>query len=259
VGSGGVTALTNGNYLVTSPHWNKDEGAASWGNGSTGTSGTVSAANSLIGSNQSQGSEEGDWVGNGGVTTLANGNYLVLSYLWDRGTGAVTWGNGAFGTDGVVSSANSLVGTYPSAEGGGYSVTALSNGNYLVDVPSWEDNAGAVTFGDGMTGVSGTISAANSLVGNDAGDETSSESQVAALPNGNYVVVSMLTLETGASATRGVAITWCDGTIGTVGTVPTSNTTSSTPSPRSGSRRRSSGLSIRSRISPSPTLRRATW
>ncbi len=229
VGFGGVTALTNGNYVVTSPHWNKDEGAASWGNGSTGTSGTVSAANSLIGSNQSRGSEEGDWVGNGGVTTLANGNYLILSYLWDRGTGAVTWGNGAFGTDGVVSSANSLVGTYPNAEGGGYSVTALSNGNYLVDVPSWEDNAGAVTFGDGMTGVSGTISAANSLVGNDAGDETSSESQVAALPNGNYVVVSMLTLETGASATRGAAITWCDGTTGTVGTIPTSNTFSDIP------------------------------
>ena len=118
VGSGAVTALTSGNYLVTSPHWNNDEGAASWGNGSTGTRGTVSAANSLIGSNQSRASEEGDWVGNGGVTTLANGNYLVLSYLWDRGIGAVTWGNGAFGTDGVVSSANSLVGTYPNARGG---------------------------------------------------------------------------------------------------------------------------------------------
>ncbi len=229
VGSGGVTALTNGNYVVTSPHWDKDEGAATWGNGSTGASGTVSAANSLIGSNQSQGSEEGDWVGNGGVTALANGNYLVLSYLWDRGTGAVTWANGASGTKGVVSSANSLVGTYPDAEGGGYSVTTLSNGNYLIDVPSWEGNAGAVTFGDAMTGVSGTISASNSLVGNDAGDETSSEYQVAALPNGNYAVVSVLMVETGASATRGAAITWCNGTTGTVGTVPTSNTFSEIP------------------------------
>jgi hypothetical protein len=233
VGSGGVTALSNGNYVVTSPHWNDDEGAATWGNGSTGTSGTVSAANSLVGSNQSQASEEGDWVGNGGVITLANGNYLVLSYLWDHYIGAVTWGNGALGTDGVVSAANSLVGTYPTQAGGGYSVTALSNGNYLVDVPSWENNAGAVTFGDGMTGVSGTISAANSLVGNDGGDETSSESQVAALANGNYVVVSTLTLDTAGSSTPqpGAAVTWCDGTTGTVGTVPTSNTFSDIPPP----------------------------
>ena len=48
---GVVTPLTNGNYVVGSPYWNGRRGAATWGNGSTGMSGTVSAANSLVGSN----------------------------------------------------------------------------------------------------------------------------------------------------------------------------------------------------------------
>ena len=54
VGYGGVTALTNGNYVVASFSWNNgaatDAGAATWGSGTTGVSGVVSAANSLVGS-----------------------------------------------------------------------------------------------------------------------------------------------------------------------------------------------------------------
>ena len=52
-----ATVLSNGNYVIQSPSWNGDP-AATWGNGSTGISGTVSAANSLVGSNP------GDQVGN---------------------------------------------------------------------------------------------------------------------------------------------------------------------------------------------------
>jgi hypothetical protein len=43
VGLGGVTALSNGNYVVSSPQWNNNEGAATWGNGSGGPTETVSA------------------------------------------------------------------------------------------------------------------------------------------------------------------------------------------------------------------------
>ena len=54
VGYGGVTALTNGNYVVRSPHWWNGSvyfaGAVTWGNGAGGTTGVVSAANSLVGS-----------------------------------------------------------------------------------------------------------------------------------------------------------------------------------------------------------------
>ena len=53
VGFSGVTALTNGNYVVSSREWDNgavgDAGAATWGNGTTGISGEVSAANSLVG------------------------------------------------------------------------------------------------------------------------------------------------------------------------------------------------------------------
>ena len=48
--------LNNGNYVVASPSWddpltgNTDAGAVTWCNGSIGTSGTISAINSLIGS-----------------------------------------------------------------------------------------------------------------------------------------------------------------------------------------------------------------
>ena len=51
----GVTPLSNGNYVVESPYWNGNRGAATWGNGSTGISGTISAANSLVGSNPGDG------------------------------------------------------------------------------------------------------------------------------------------------------------------------------------------------------------
>src|SRR6202022_4354353 len=94
VGGYGITALTNGNYVVKSPNWNSATGAVTWGNGATGVTGTISAANSLVGSSA------GDYVG-GGITALTNGNYVVDSSYWNSNTGAVTWGNGATGVTGV--------------------------------------------------------------------------------------------------------------------------------------------------------------
>ncbi len=87
-----------------------------WGSGTTGVSGAVSSANSLVGSTAN------DQVGNGGVTALTNGNYVVSSPIWDNGAvtnaGAVTWGSGTTGMSGVVSSANSLVGSTASDQVG---------------------------------------------------------------------------------------------------------------------------------------------
>ena len=49
------------------------------------------------------------------MTVLANGNYVVASADWDNGAavnaGAATWGSGTTGVSGVVSAANSLVGS----------------------------------------------------------------------------------------------------------------------------------------------------
>ncbi|HEX2828325.1 MAG TPA: filamentous hemagglutinin N-terminal domain-containing protein [Burkholderiales bacterium] len=220
VGSGGVTALSNGNYVVASPLWDaavQNVGAATWGNGTTGITGAVSAANSLTGNVLN------DEVGLGGVTALTNGNYVVTSPNWNSGMGAATLRNGAAADPGIVSPANSLVGSTP-ADGLGMTVTALTNGNYVVTNPAWDNggnaDVGASTWGNGASGVTGAISASNSLVGSAAGDSVG-DGGVTALPNGNYVVLSA-SWRNGAVANAG-AVTWGNGSTGTTGSVTASN------------------------------------
>jgi hypothetical protein len=209
VGSPGVTPLTNGNYVVQSLLWNESRGAATWGDGSTGVSGIVSEANSLVGSNPR------DQVGQYGVTPLNNGNYVVESPNWNGNSGAVTWGDGSTGGRGTLSEANSLVGN-PGDQVGSHGAVPLSNGNYVIESPHWDDNRGAVTWADGATGVNGTPSDANSLVGSDPGDQVG-QYNVIPLGNGNYVVQSPAW-----SGGRG-AITWGDGSMGVRGTVSDAN------------------------------------
>ena len=196
VGSGGVTVLSNGNYVVGSISWDNgaatDAGAATFGSGSTGISGVVSPSNSLVGSSAN------DRVSNFGITALSNGNYVVRSVNWDNGAatnaGAATFGSGTTGISGVVLPTNSLVGStandFVSANG----ISALSNGNYVVRSPEWNNgaatNAGAATFGLGTTGISGVVSPTNSLVGSSAIDLVSNAG-ITALSNGNYVVISV--------------------------------------------------------------------
>ena len=49
-------------------------------------------------------------------------------------------------------------------------------------------NAGAVTFGSGITGITGAVSTSNSLYGTTANDGTEGGSiKLTALANGNYV------------------------------------------------------------------------
>src|SRR5262249_45672805 len=90
---------------------------------------------------------------------------------------------------GTVSDANSLVGSNPGDGVGGFGVTRLSNGNYLVRSANWNGNRGAVTWGDGGTGGRGTVSEANSLAGSNPGDRVG-DSDITRLSNGNYVVSS---------------------------------------------------------------------
>jgi hypothetical protein len=211
----GVCALSNGNYVVASPYWDNrdatDAGAVTWGNGTQGVIGAVSPNNSLVGNSTN------DAVGSRGVCALATGNYVVASPSWTSiydenigvwyGLGAVTWGNGTLGVTGVVSDANSLVGTHAYDQVGSDGVCALANGNYVVASPVWTPSydaanytwigLGAVTWGDGNQGVAGEVSAANSLVGSTANDlqgpfdnnQGVYLSAVAAQPDGNYLVV----------------------------------------------------------------------
>jgi hypothetical protein len=227
VGDYGITALSNGNYVVRSPYWNSSAGAVTWGNGNTGITGSVSAANSLIGA------ASGDSVGGGDaadVTALSNSNYLVVSPHWNNNSGAVTWGSGSTGITGPVSTLNSLygatvgdsVGNDPSSPG---AITPLVNGNYVVRSPAWNNGVsnssfGAVTWGNGTTGTTGPVSASNSLIGTTAYDNVGSS--VTALSNGNYVVVSQF-WNNGVAGSNFGAATWGNGSTGIIGPVSASN------------------------------------
>ncbi|MFD2717124.1 hypothetical protein ACFST9_00255 [Hymenobacter monticola] len=260
VGSGGITVLANGNFVVRSPDWNNGAaaraGAVTWGSGTRGVSGVVSAANSLVGATTddqvgnstpvNQFADDyhynyDDVVLNKEVTALPNGHYVVSSPYWHNGAaanaGAVTWGNGNTGIRGVVSAANSLVGTHPNDQVGNNSpdnntsdyvdntsVRVLTNGHYVVSSPNWRNRAapqaGAVTWGNGATGVRGAVSAANSLVGSHPGDQVGLG--VTELPNGNYVVSSPQ-WKNRAAATAVGAVTWSSGQTGATGVVSAAN------------------------------------
>jgi hypothetical protein len=227
----GVTALTNGNYVVISNRWDTggllQVGAVTFGNGTTGVTGTVSAANSLVGTRAS------DLVGSSGVTALTNGNYVVISPVWAiagaSAVGAVTLGNGTTGITGTISSANSLIGSTSQDRVGNGGVTALTNGNYVISTPEWDApgtvNVGAVTLGNGTTGVTGTVSAANSLVGSTAadfvGDVGGSGASIIPLTNGNFVVGSS-NWDAPGVANAG-AVTFGNGVTGVTGPVSAAN------------------------------------
>jgi hypothetical protein len=228
---GNATALSNGNYVLTSQFWDNgalaDVGAATFASGTTGISGPVSPSNSLIGSTPD------DEVGSEGIVPLTNGNYVVLSSKWDNGgvqdVGAVTFCSVATGLSGVVSAANSLIGSGAGDNVGKFPVTPLFNGNYVVCNPLWSNGAvqqvGAATFASGTTGITGTISAANSLIGSTAGDRVG-ELGVAALTNGNYVVSSPEWTNNGLQGVG--ACTFGNGTSGIHGLVSAANSLTGT-------------------------------
>ena len=231
VGSQGIRALTNGNYVVTSPRWSNGSvagvGAITWASGEFGLTGDASLANSLIGSTA------GDGVGAGNVVPLANGNYVVNSPFWNNDAamqaGAVTWANGMTGLIGVVSPTNSLVGTSANDQVGYNFATALANGNYVVASPGWSNGAmasvGAVTLGNGQSGTIGPVSPSNSLIGSIAGDSLGSgfdnSNGFRAYPNSTYVVASPH-FHNGSTVDAG-AVTLLRGTGGNIGIVSPGN------------------------------------
>lgn len=225
VGSGGIVKLSNGNYVIRSNSWDNglitNAGATTWVNGTTGLTGLVSAANSLIGTSAN------DQVG--GVHALTNGNYVVTATSWDMGgvvdVGAVVWGDGTFGTVGAITSINSLHGSVANDGVGSSGITVLSNGNYVVNSPSWDNglavNAGAVTWGNGMGGTTGQISDSNSLVGNTTHSNLEMGIIVRSLGNGNYVVSKP---NWNGNGPFSGAVTWGDGWGGTtVGVISATN------------------------------------
>lgn len=156
------------------------------------TSGQIGPQNSLLGASF------------GSVTTLANGDYVVHSGRANTVTGyAITRCSGTAPTIGPVSPLNSLVGNN-SNELSVARVIPLGDSSFVVDIPAWHNNRGAVTW-VGPSGLTGIVSAANSLVGSSENDLLGSNALISLGPdpigtpmnggviatgNGNYIVTS---------------------------------------------------------------------
>lgn len=229
-----VIVLTDGDYVVNSFFWAPPgapaKGAATWGSGVAGVHGTISTANSLLGTGYDVHNNPAS------VVALANGNYVVNTPRWEvsagRVVGAVTWGNGNGGTVGLVSAANSLLGT-----GGGAIddvwVTPLVEGDYVASSFFWsvtpeQPTIGAVIWADGDSSRVGMVTEANSLHGGAPfGQVGALGGGVVALPDGDYIVESpsaFIPGEDSNSAARAKgAVTWAMGDGSTVGTMSASN------------------------------------
>lgn len=201
IGSGGIEILDDGSYLVLSPAYDPGSaagaGAVTYGDDFLGVAGRVDNTTSLAGVNG------GDGVGGGGITTLSNGNVLIESPAWNGGMGAVTFfdlGTALFGgvANGDLSAANSLVGASPgdaigAGVGGGIDEFFTGAGYYGVFSPNFDNgpaDAGAVTFGDVNTGITGVVSNLNSITGTNAGDRIGDNLDYHELNNGNLVLLN---------------------------------------------------------------------
>ena len=188
-GNSAPIILPNGNFVIPMIGY-IFPGAVAFFDGFAPTVGEVSVENSLIGQ------KPADRVGQGGVSVLSNGGYVVESPDWNEGLGAVTFCDGTTGCKGFISASNSLVGQNPGNRVGNSpvymesSVKEIGNGNYLVISASWDNgplnDVGAVTWLNASQGLSGTVSIENSLVGASANTKLG---RVTVLENGNYVVL----------------------------------------------------------------------
>lgn len=109
-----------------------------------------------------------------------------------------------------------------------FGATALSDGNYVVLSPFWDNkivvDVGAVTWGNGQVGATGDVSLTNSLRGAWAGDRigyTDGNFGVVALKNGHYVVCSPR-WDNGEIVDAGAA-TWMNGGGVETGTISAAN------------------------------------
>lgn len=211
-----IQVLPNGNYVVVAQGWDNglavDAGAVTWGSATSGVRGAVSAANSLVGSTTS------DLIGQN-FTVLPNGNYIVVSSIWDNGAavdaGAVIWGSAAGGVTGAVSAANALVGTQ-TQDRIGLQFANVGTSNYVTYSYLWNGYRGAVTWIDGATGRTGAVSATNSLVGGSANDYVGANA-FRVFSNGNYLVSAPQ-----FNGQRGF-ISVIDGNVGLTGTPTSAN------------------------------------
>ncbi|MCE4556605.1 YDG domain-containing protein, partial [Roseateles cellulosilyticus] len=229
----GVTELTNGNFVLSNSQWYSERGAVTWGSGTAGVTGTISASNSMVGTTPSTSVQQP--TGNQKLLGMTDSADYIYRYIEGKGFN-YDW------PDRVTTMDGDRLGW------GG--VKALADGNAVVASPFWASSAawdqfsapaskGAATWINGGTGQlkdgspGGAVSATNSLVGAVAGDAVAYSAYIdpnsaqhfafggiTTLAGGRYAIVSPWW--SNGSATGAGAVTF-GGTGGVSGTVSTSN------------------------------------
>jgi len=198
LGSGGVAALANNNFVIASPSddiYNGtinvvDAGSVKLFNGSTGAP---------IGSTIA-GDHDSDKLGGGGVIALANNNFVIVSPSDDvagvADAGSVKLFNGTTGAP--IGSA--IAGDHITDSLGLGGVAALANNNFVIASP-YDDvligmtrlaNTGSVMLVSGNTGAP----IGSTIVGDDANDRLGFEG-ITTLANSNFVIASPHDIVTG--------------------------------------------------------------
>jgi hypothetical protein len=194
-----------------------DAGAVTWGNGATGTFGLISATNSLVGTSDKIAASIFYQLKGSSNYVLAN---RTASVGGDTNFGSVTWANGDAPITGTVSIANSLLGS-ASGDKVGDAITLLDNGNYLVRSPNWDNSKGAVTFGNGSTGVFGTINEQNSFIGSSKGDGFGRDLRL--IPDNKILFITGSYDDPNRDLANVGAVTLFDGNTGITGVINATN------------------------------------
>ena len=182
LGSGGITALANNNFVIASPNDDEnsivDAGSVRLIDGTTGAQ---------IGSTLT-GDVTYDQLGASSITALANNNFVVASQNDIEGglakAGSVRLVDGTTG----MQIGSALTGDVAYDNLGSSGITVLANNNYVVSSSLDDENsifdAGSVRLVNGTTGVQ------IGILAGDASSDNLGSSGITALANNNFVVAS---------------------------------------------------------------------
>jgi len=183
LGSGGITALSNDNFVIASPFDTVSgvllAGSVRLVDGTAGTQlGTAIAGDNL-----------GDSIGISGAIALPNGNYVIGTPSDDEG--AVDSGSVRL----VDGNSGAQIGTTIAGDGGndGFGfVTALANSNYVIGAPFDDVAPGPVVNAGSVRLVSGVNGLEIGMIAGDTVNDQLGFGDTIALGNNNFVVASIL-------------------------------------------------------------------
>ncbi len=159
------------------------------------------------------------------VVALPNGNIVITDPGFNNTAGAVYLYNGATGV--LISR---ITGSHFGDQVGSGGVYTLTNGStsFVILSPDWANGpaarAGAVSWSDGIAGITGVVSITNSLVGSHANDQICLQvgSSIVPIPGRDAYVVSSPYWANGAAVKSG-AMTLAPGSTPITGGITTTN------------------------------------